>query len=153
MAKFKGKLPKAVQRFIVQRFAEYDTPQVVADAVKEEFDIEVARQTVAHYQPSAPNLAQEWRDLFAAARAKFLADTTEIDVAQKAWRLRRLSGIARHYRESRNFAAERDTLKQAAEEAGDAYTNRRELTGRGGADLVPPVLNIVAAATAVSGES
>lgn len=72
-----AKLNEAVQRFIVQALACYDTPTQVAESVKEDFGIEVTRQQIASYDPtkaaSKNNLAKKWRDLFADNRGYVLA--------------------------------------------------------------------------------
>ena len=45
-------LKEPVKIFIVQSLACRDTPQEVADAVKQEFGIEIGRQQVAAYDPT-----------------------------------------------------------------------------------------------------
>ncbi|WP_080703047.1 DUF2280 domain-containing protein [Bordetella bronchiseptica] len=60
-------LSDAAKRFIVQAFACYDTPSQVAEAVKEEFGIDVPRNQVGQYDPTkvaGAALATKWRDLF-----------------------------------------------------------------------------------------
>ena len=60
-------LSDGAKRFIVQALACFDSPQQVADAVKEEFGVEVHRAQVEQYDPtkaSGAKLATKWRVLF-----------------------------------------------------------------------------------------
>jgi hypothetical protein len=131
-------LTEDVKRFIVQRLAMYDTPSEVAAAVKDEFAIEVPRQQVHQYNPlGSPNnaVAKKWVDLFKATRKTFLKDTSTIPVAQRAYRLRKLDEMARDALKSKNRQQAAALMEQAAKECGDAFTNKRELTGKGGKPL------------------
>lgn len=59
-------LKEPVKIFIVQSLACRDTPQEVADAVKQEFGIEIGRQQVAAYDPTkvrGKDLSQKFVDL------------------------------------------------------------------------------------------
>lgn len=120
-------LNDAVKQFIVQALACYDTPQQVSDAVKEEFVLEVPRQQVALYDPtkhSGRNLSQKWRAIFAATRENFKAQTADIPIAQRAYRLRKMGQIATKAEQMRNLPLVLQILEQAAKETGDAYVNK-----------------------------
>lgn len=114
--------------FITQRLAMYDTPTQVADAVKEEFGLEIHRAHVAQYDPTREvRLAKKWRALFEATREKFLKDSASIPIAQKSVRLRRLERMSRAAENMKNYPLAAQLHEQAAKEVGDYYTNRRKL--------------------------
>jgi len=132
------KLQTEVKTFIVQALACFDPPSTVAAAVKAEFGIVVSRQQVECYDPekrSGAKLSTRWRVLFEQTRKTFLEDTSKIAVANRAVRLRAIGRIAAKAEEHGNTVVALAALEQAAKETGDAYTNRRELTGKGGAPL------------------
>ncbi|KAK52530.1 DUF2280 domain-containing protein [Bordetella bronchiseptica] len=135
-----AKLNEATQRFIVQALACYDTPTQVAEAVKEEFGIEINRQQAASYDPTkvtSKALAKKWRDLFAATRKAFLEQVSEIPIANQAYRLRQLDRIAVEAMRRKNVVLAAQIIEQAAKETGGMFTNKREMTGAGGAPLYP----------------
>lgn len=120
-------LNDAVKQFIVQALACYDTPQQVSDAVKEEFGVDVPRSQVALYDPTkhaGRNLSQKWRAVFEATRDNFKAQTAEIPIAQRAYRLRKMAQIAAKAEQMRNLPLVLQILEQAAKETGDAYMNK-----------------------------
>jgi hypothetical protein len=122
-------LSEAAKRFIVQALACYDTPTQVAEAVKEEFGIDVPRNQVGQYDPTkvaGRTLAKKWRELFDDTRKRFREETEDIPIAQRAYRLRALSRIAAKAESMRNLPLTLQVLEQAAKETGDAYVNRRE---------------------------
>ena len=126
------------KRFIVQALACWDTPSQVAEAVKEEFGVDVPRVQVAQYDPTkvaGQKLAKKWVDLFEATRKRFREEVAEIPIADQAFRLRSLGKIYdRHIRRG-NVVGAAAVLEQAAKEAGGAFTNRREHTGAGGGPI------------------
>jgi hypothetical protein len=133
-----AKLSDEVKTFIVQSLACFDSPSTVAKAVKAEYAIEVSRQLVESHDPNkvaASGLAAKWRQLFAETRQTFLEDTAGIAISHRAVRLRALQRMAEKAETQGNMVLAKDLLKQAAEEMGNAYTNRRELTGKDGKDL------------------
>ena len=89
-------LREPVKVFIVQSLACFETPQQVADAVKQEFKIEIERQQVASYDPTKPtgkNLSKKLKDLFHKTRAEFKTNVFSIPLANKAVRLAELQKI------------------------------------------------------------
>jgi hypothetical protein len=132
-----AKLSEEVKTAIVQRLACYDTPQQVADAVKEEFGVDIDRRQVQLYDPtrSGKKPAQKWCDLFEVTRKKFLDEVDTIPIANKAVRLRRIDRMAREAEKMRNYPLAAQLLEQAAKETGGAYTNRREVTGANGGPI------------------
>lgn len=113
------------------RLACYETPTEVATAVKEEFGIELDRQTVARYNPDTRgcDAAREWRDLFAATRKAYIEDMAGVAIAGQAFRVRELEKLFTQAKRSRNSKLAAELLRQAAEELGGVYTNTRALTG------------------------
>jgi len=144
-----AKLNEAAQRFIVQALACYDTPTQVAEAVKEEFGIEITRQQAASYDPTKATgrtLAKKWRVLFHDTRKVFREQVSEIPIADQAYRLRQLQRMAQEAMRRKNIVLAAALLEQGAKDVGGMFTNRRELTGAGGGPLAttPTVIELVA---------
>lgn len=134
----KGKLTEEVKTFIVQALACFDSPSTVAASVQQEFGQTVTRQSVEGYAPhkrAGANLSAKWRLLFEKTRESFLDDTSKIGISHRSVRLRKLEAQIAVNEQRGNSAMVAQLLKQAAEEMGGAYTNRRELTGPGGKEL------------------
>lgn len=133
-------LNDAVKRFIVQALACYDTPTQVAEAVKEEFGIDVPRSQVGAYDPTkvgGKDLSKKWSDIFHETRERFRREVAEIPIADQAYRLRQLGRLFDRTAKSGNTALAAQLLEQAAKESGGSFTNRREMTGKDGAPLIP----------------
>jgi hypothetical protein len=140
-------LPEDVKCFIITALASFDTPSQVAAAVKEEFGVEVSRQAVEGHDPNkhaGRNLSAKWRELFETTRKAFIEDTSQIAIAHRSTRLRALQRMAAKAEGKGNFPLAAALNKQAAEEMGNAYTNRREVTGKDGKDLPAAVSPAVA---------
>jgi len=138
MAAKQPSIPDEAKRFIVNALAAFDTPSQVAAAVKEEFGLEVSRQAVEAHDPTkyaGKGLALKWREMFEASRAGFITDATQVPIAHRSTRLRALHRMAQAAERKGNYPLAAQLHKQAAEEMGNAYTNRRELTGKDGKDL------------------
>jgi hypothetical protein len=143
------KLTPEAQAFVVQAVACFDQPSVVAAAVNKEFGIKITPQAIEKYDPTKRAgrlLALRWRTMFEDARKRFLEKTDEIGISHRAVRLRALNRMADRAELQGNVALAAQLHKQAAEEMGNAYTNRREFTGRDGKDLpaAPPPVTIFA---------
>lgn len=149
MAEETNKLDDDVKAFIVQGLACFDTPSVVVAAVKAEYGNVVSPQQVEAYDPNkraGKSLSEKWRVLFDATRKAFIEDTSTIPIAHRSTRLRALQRMAAKAEAKGNYPLAAQLNKQAAEEMGNAYTNRRELTGKDGKDLpvVAPAVAIFA---------
>jgi hypothetical protein len=125
-----AKLTKDTKVLIVQRLATFTLPSAIVAELKEQ-GVEATIQQVVYYDPSTKgtDLAPQWRELFAEARAGFIKDTSSIAIAHKAFRLQELS---RMYQKAMsgtrpNLVLAQSILEQAAKEMGEAYTNRRQL--------------------------
>lgn len=131
-----------VKTYVVQALACFDSPAVVARAVKAEFNVVISPQAVEAYDPTkraGKKLSQRFRLLFEETRKTFLEDTASIAISHRAVRLRALQRMADKAENQGNMVLASSLLKQAAEEVGGSYTNRRELTGKDGKDLPVPV--------------
>jgi hypothetical protein len=129
-----------VKAFIVRALACFDAPTEVCRQVKEEFGIEVTRQQVSAYDPNrriGKDLSAKWRAVFEETRKKFLDDVSTIPIASQAFRLRALNKMYERAQDRGNVALAAQLIEQAAKESGGAFTNRREMTGKDGAPLIP----------------
>ena len=86
-------------------------------------------------------MAKHLRDLFEQSRKSFL-DYIDAHVphANKAVRVRKLARAADAFENSKNYLAMAAMLERIAKEVGNAYTNRREFTGKDGGALVVTTL-------------
>lgn len=138
MADEPNKLDDEVKAHIVQGLACFDTPSQVAASVKATYGITVSPQQVEAYDPgkrAGQRLSEKWKTVFEAARQAFIDDASQIPIAHRSTRLRALWRMASLAEGKGNLALAANLHKQAAEEMGNAYTNRRELTGKDGKDL------------------
>lgn len=125
-------IKEPVKMFIVQSLACFETPQQVADAVKQRFGIEIERQQCENYDPTkyaGRNLSKKLKDLFEQTRKDFRENVEDIAIANKAFRLRELQKM---YDDSgRNKRAKQNLLKQAFQET-DGRVTKQEITGKDG---------------------
>ena len=130
-------LKEPVKIFIVQALACRDTPQEVAELVKQEFKISIERSQIAAYDPtkiSGKNLSKKFVDLFNETRKKFDEGLVDIPIANKHFRLRQYDKLLA--KNSKNVVMSLNILKQAAQDLGGQFTNRQELTGKDGEPLI-----------------
>jgi hypothetical protein len=122
------KLNDAQQTAVVQRLAMFDSPQQVADFVKEEYAIDLTRQSIQYYDPTVGEKpAEKWCAVFNATRKEFLKTTAEIPIANRSVRLRRLERMALAAERTKNYVLAAALHEQAAKEVGDVYTNRTKV--------------------------
>ncbi len=141
MAAKKGKLNPHQQAYVVQCLACFDTLATIKDNLKKLHGVEVSVQAIECYDPNkhaGRNLAERWKTLFEETRKSFLEDTSGIAVSHRAVRLRTLQRMAEKAEGQGNMALVAQLIEQAAKECGNAFTNRRELTGKDGKDLPAP---------------
>lgn len=132
------KLSREQQTYVVQALACFDSPAVVVAALKKDFGVAISPQAVECYDPTKKagrNLSARWKALFEETRKTFLEDTATIAISHRAVRLRALQRMADKAETQGNMVLASSLLKQAAEEVGNAYTNKRELTGPGGGPI------------------
>lgn len=131
-------LSEEVKVYVVQALACFDTPAQVINDVKQEFGVDVIRQQLQSYNPetvAGKRMSKKLKEIFEATRKAFLEDTASIPIAQQSFRLRALQRLFQRAVDQGNAAVAAQLLEQAAKEAGGAFTNRRELTGKDGKDL------------------
>lgn len=129
-----------VKLFIVRALACFDSPTEVCRQVKEEFGLDVSKQQVSLYHPErrvGKDLSEKWRTVFTETRKKFLDDVSTIPIASQAFRLRALNRMYERVQGQGNVPLAAQLIEQAAKESGGSFTNRREMTGRDGAPLIP----------------
>lgn len=131
----KSVITEPMKLFIVRQLATHDPPSVVAAAVLEEFSVKLTSQQVERYNPeraAGKDLGAKLKAEFERARKAFEDDLEGIPEAKKAVRLRMLAKAARAAQIRGNHVAMAGFLEQIAKETGEAFTNRREITGKGG---------------------
>jgi hypothetical protein len=131
-ARGEPKLTEEARIFVVQALAMYDAPGVVAQSVKKEFGLTITAQGCEAYDPTkraGRNLSEKWRAIFDETRKTFLEDTSKVGISHRAVRLRALQRMAEKAETQGNLALAAQLMEQAAKECGDAYTNKRKLTG------------------------
>ena len=133
-----GKLPAAVQRFIVCHLACFETPTDVARAVKEEFGQNVTKQNVEYYDPtkkaSEKGLSETLEKLFRETREKFLEDESA-NLRSLKYRLGLRALMINKVLAKGNFPLVDALLVNAAKDEGGAFTNRRQLSGPDGGPI------------------
>ncbi|ONG41577.1 hypothetical protein BKE30_03865 [Alkanindiges hydrocarboniclasticus] len=128
-------LREPIKIFIVQSLACMYTPQQVADAVKQEYGIEIDRRQCAAYDPTKPagkNLSKKLADLFHKTRQEFRENIIDIPLANKAYRLRELQDM--YDSAGKNKVVRQSLIKQAFQET-DGRVTRQEITGAGGGPI------------------
>jgi len=134
-----------IRVFVIQALASFDGPSQVVEAVKQEYGVQMTPQAVQCYDPTkyaGRNLKAKWRAIFEKARKAFIEDSSDIPIAHRSTRLRALQRMAAAAEKAKNYVLAAQLHKQAAEEMGNAYTNRREVTGKDGKDLPAAVPSV-----------
>ncbi|MFW1746232.1 DUF2280 domain-containing protein [Acinetobacter guillouiae] len=129
-------LKKEVKLFIVRSLAVFNTPTETVELVNQEYGVVVTKQQCEKYDPTkraGENLSEELKKDFEKTREMFLGKPESIPIANLAVRLQRLEN--QYQKHSKNRVAALNILKQAAEDMGGKYTNRQEITGKGGEPL------------------
>lgn len=133
------RLSEAAQIFAVTELASFRPLSEVMEALKNDFGVEIARQSVQRYDPTTyagQSLNEKLKALFHATRKLWLEETSNIAIAGRAGRLRRLERMADKAENMNNLGMAKDIVKQAAEEMGDVFTNKRTLDGKLGVEAV-----------------
>lgn len=133
-----SKLTNEQRTFATQSLACWDSPSVVAEALRLEYGVKITPQSIEFYDPTkraGRNCAAKWRALFEETRKAFLEDTSKIGTSHRAVRLRALERMFIRAESMGNLPLAASLLEQIAKETGGALTNRREHTGANGAPL------------------
>lgn len=125
-----SRLKPAIQEFIVRCLAvERMTPTQVVQAVKDEFEVEVTRQQVRHYNPEqSSECAKEWREKFEQLRADVADDEKTIPISLRAHRLRVYQRLldAQLNRDNPNVVLILSILKQGAQDEGGCFASKAD---------------------------
>lgn len=132
-----AKLTTEQQRVIVQGLACFMGPKEVQDELRDRFEIETTISQIVYYDPGSAgtDLSDEWRDVFTQTRARFISDTASIAISHKAVQLRVLDRTIRKVETQKNYGLVGELVEKAAKVSGDAYTNRRILSGPNGGPI------------------
>ena len=131
-------LSEDLKIFIVQALACFDGPSLVAQSVKDQYGVVVDRRQVESYDPTkkaGKTVAKKLRALFEETREAFLKESAAVPLAKQVYRLRVLQRALDKAEKNGNQSMVLQILEQAAKESGGAFTNRRELTGKGGGPI------------------
>lgn len=138
------RLPDIIKAVIVAKLACFETPTAVAEDIFAEYGVKVAPQVVEGYNPdryAGRDLSLRWRSVFVATRKQHIEDQARIGTAHRNTRLSKLDRYVQRMEKSGNLVAAAGMLEQIAKEVGDAYTNRRELTGAGGGAIMTQAID------------
>lgn len=112
-----AKLTDPMKIFIVQSLACFESPQQVADAVKNRFNIEIDRMQCAGYDPTkvaGEKMAKKLKDLFYKTREEFKSNVYDIPLANKAVRLNELQKMYEDW--GKNKIMKQGIIKQIRDE-------------------------------------
>lgn len=127
--------------FIVKAFAQFMTVSEVQAAVKEQFDgLELKTNQLSAYKPdciAGQTLQAKLKAVYDRERERFLKAWDEIPIANKSFRMKELDRMLHNLKTAPrpNVQQIKELLEQAAKEEGGMFTNRREITGKGGGPL------------------
>ncbi|QCO22318.1 DUF2280 domain-containing protein [Acinetobacter cumulans] len=129
-----ARLKKHEKAFIVRSLAQFMEPSQVAEAVKENYKIDVSRQQVECYDPTkvaGADLSQEFVDMFHEARKKYIEQPIyNIEAANDIVQLRVLSALF-----IKKQGNTRDAIKlsdQIQKIVKGYYEKKIEITGKDG---------------------
>jgi len=126
-------LPGHVSAYIVAALACFDTPEQVANAVKQRYGLVLTRQRIEAWHPerrAGAKLGTRWRTMFYETRARLLAELDDIPIACQAYRLRMLDRVATQAEAMGNLLLAARIIEQAAREVGDVRLSDVRRTGK-----------------------
>ncbi|BDI33424.1 hypothetical protein CCAX7_54750 [Capsulimonas corticalis] len=140
-------LPSDIVTYIIDRLAQYAGPTEIRSEIMDLFGRDVPKATINRYNPNTvqgeKEMAEALKALFFERRARYLDRLDDIPIANPAVRLQKIQSVVDRCEINGNDVLLLQAAKQAAEERGGAYTNRRELTGKDGGAIAlknePPV--------------
>lgn len=124
------RLHAAVKCAIVRGLASFDTPGVVAKAIKAEYGVAVTPQQVEAYDPTkraGAALSAELREIFIAEREKAKTSIDDVAIAHKPMRLRKLQKAIERAEARGNDGMLLQLLGQAAREVGGMFESKRQV--------------------------
>lgn len=131
-----ARLSEPHKRYVVIRLGHFRTPTEIVEEVKELFGLELTRQQVFYYDPTAPSskTPKKWAKLFGEARDEYLAAEATVGIAHERYRLEQLQELYRRAKtagRAGNIPLAAQLLEQAAKERGGVFTNRHKLEHSG----------------------
>ncbi|MFA6039879.1 MAG: DUF2280 domain-containing protein [Methylophilus sp.] len=137
-------LKENVKLFIIQQLACFNTPTEVADAVKEEFDVDLPRAQVAIYNPtnfSGRELGVRLKEYFFQKRKEFLENVEAIPMANANVRINELNKMYFEVRKRKNYPLALQISEQIAKETSGFYTNKGTAGGGLGGAFIQSLSN------------
>jgi hypothetical protein len=135
--------------FVVVRLACYNSPASVIRGLREEYGVKVDRRAIQAYDASKPyntrRMSKALRKLFEETRELFERDAIKVPIASKIYRLQAYQRAMERAEEMGNLVLVGEMCERAAKEVGNAYTNKREMSGPGGAPIplaLPAVIEV-----------
>lgn len=138
-----AQLKKEIKIFIVRSLAQFNTPTETAQAVHQEYGVQITKQNCEKYDPtkrSGQDLSAELRKEFEATRQDFLDKPQNIPISNLSYRQARRQKVLEGAGNNKMLIM--SVLEQAAKDVGGVFTNRKEITGKDGKPLTEPVTPI-----------
>lgn len=133
-AAYNSKLPDKVRAFIVMSYARFALTRDIHKAVLDEFGLDLDSKMLCNHMLDRPSRAAEmgarWVAMFNEARAEFCAQVDAIPITNPAYRLAKMQRYFDILDAKDAIGPAMSVLEQAAKEAGGAFTNKRELSGK-----------------------
>lgn len=134
-------LSDEIKEFIVQSLACFRKPSLIIKDIQADFGVEATLAHIQTYNPEkgdkAKRLAKKWKLLFEETRKAIIDGKVTVGIAHQSYRLGLYQRAADYYEKMGNYVLAAEMAERAAKEMGGAYTNKRELYGKGGAPLIP----------------
>lgn len=129
------KLSEEARVYVVTAMALWRPEAEILKRLAEEFTPvgakPVSQQALWSYNPLNPKCPPRWKKLHAATREAWTKDLAAVGVYHQKYRISQLHRMAERALEKGNYPLAASLLKQAAEDVGLCYTNRRDLTSAG----------------------
>lgn len=128
------RLPVAIRRFMVERFACFEQVTAIMEAVRERFGRDLAKTTVYHYDAwHSFHLAEDLRTHAEATRKAYIEESAKAAIANQSFRLDTATQLLRYVmqQKAKNVPLALAILEYAAREMGGAFM-RSVLRGEGG---------------------
>lgn len=144
----RNEIPGKLRSEVVVRLATGEAPEDVRDWLKKEHQVVVGASAISYYNAANPGARKRmpkcWRELFDRTREEYLEELSNGLILKKAHRIRIAEErVQRLRRKLADSASPNPILEQRlqtwlehiAREEGNAFTNKRELTGADGQPL------------------
>jgi hypothetical protein len=118
---------------IVSLFAQFQGVASIRDAMKREFGLELAENTIRHYDPSKPGsrLSPRLKAFYLSAREAWVGQSAAIGVSYQNQRLRLIERAIDGAEKAKDFGNVARLLELAAKEMGGVLTNVSKVEHRG----------------------